>query len=485
VTKKVYAPGLIVLLSAICLASIASAQMSWWRTYGGTYDDWGYSVQQTADGGYIVTGQTTFFGADDVYLVKINAQGDTLWTRTYGGIGGRDVGKSVQQTSDGGYVITGHTTSFGHTGDFDVYLIKTDSSGDTLWTRAFGEARYDDEGNSVQQTTDGGYIVAGYNRSFGNHFRDFWLLKSDAQGDTLWTKSYGGPAWDVANSVQQTADGGYIVTGLTYSFGAGYNDFYLVRTDSSGDTLWTRTYGGRYRDEANFVQQTTDGGYIIAGRTYSFGTGTPDYANVYLIKTDSSGDTLWTRTYGGSRDDAGFSAQQTVDGGYIVTGWTYSFGPGTPDSDNVYLIKTDSSGDTLWTATYGGTRHDDAYSVQQTADSGYIIAGRTFSFGAGYHSDVYVIKTDGNGYVGIEEPLTRHPARPSRCLVQPSPFTSFARVPGHETEFFALSDITGRQVAICKGDRVGEGLRPGVYFMSPVGLKTGKTATATIVKTVF
>ena len=471
-TKSVYANGLIALVSAICLTSIASAQSSWWRTYGGTDSDYGYSVQQTADGGYIVTGEAV----GDVYLIKTSAQGDTLWTRTYGGRD-QDCGYSVQQTPDSGYIIAGYTESFG-AGHTDVYLIKTSAQGDTLWTRTYG-GRDQDCGYSVQQTPDSGYIIAGYTWSFGAGECDVYLIKTSALGDSLWTRTYGGTDVDVGGSVRQTSDGGFVIAGYTQSFGAGEYDVYLIKTDAAGDTLWTSTYGDTSRDMGYSAQQTSDGGYIVTGYTYSFGAGTPDYANVYLIKTNASGDTVWARTYGGTDSDEGRSVQQTTDGGYIIAGQTWSFGAGTGD---VYLIKTNASGDTLWTRTSGGTSMDYGLSVQQTADSGYIITGHTFSFGAGGY-DVYLIKTDSNGNVGIEEPLTKQPARHTRFQVQPSPFTNFARVPGHETEVFALSDVTGRQVAVCRGDRIGAGLRPGVYFLSPVGSRAAKSATATIVKT--
>jgi hypothetical protein len=219
-----------------------------------------------------------------------------------------------------------------------------------------------------------------------------------------------------------------------------------------------------------------DGGYIIVGYNSD--------VDVYLVKTDSEGNTLWTRTFGGADEDVGNSVQQTVDGGYIIAGWTQSFGAGR---HAVYLIKTNAYGDTLWTRTYGGTTGDWGNSVQQTSDGGYVIAGYTYSLGPGTpdYDNVYLIKTDSLGNVGVAEPLTGHPLRPTRFLVQPDPFTSFARVPGHETELFALSDVTGRQVSVCKGDRVGERLRPGVYFLSPVGQRAGRAATATIVKTAF
>jgi len=380
---------LTVLLAAFFVsAAIADpGDTLWTRTYGGSDYEQGLSVQQTTDGGYIIVGETNSFGAgsNDVYLVKTDANGDTLWTRTHGG-GRTDSGQSVQQTTDGGYIIVGETNSFG-AGGYDFYLVKTDANGDTLWTRTHGGTDYD-YGQSVQQTTDGGYIIAGYTKSFGAGSNDVYLVKTDANGDTLWTRTYGGSADEYARCVQQTQDGGYIVTGHTKSFGAGLNDFYLVKTDANGDTLWTRTYGGGDSDNGQSVQQTTDGGYIIAGYTDSFGAGLKDF---YLVKTDANGDTLWTRTYGDSLGEYGQSVQQTTDGGYILTGRTMSFGAG---SNDVYLVKTDANGDTLWTRTYGGSDYEQGQSVQQTTDGGYILTGRTMSFGAG-ETDFWLLKIAG------------------------------------------------------------------------------------------
>jgi len=214
------------------------------------------------------------------------------------------------------------------------------------------------------------------------------LLKTDSDGNTLWTRTYGGSSDEKGYSAQLTSDGGYIIAGYTGSFGAGRSDVYLLKTDSSGDTLWTRTCGGSDSDCGYSVQQTSDGGYIIAGETESFGAGDDD---VYLVKTDSDGDTLWTRSYGGSGYDRGRSVQQTSDGGYIIAGYTNSFGAGNTD---VWLLRTDSSGDTLWTRTYGEMPYDYGHSVELTSDGGYIIAGDTRSFGAGDY-DVWLIKVVG------------------------------------------------------------------------------------------
>jgi hypothetical protein len=369
---------------SLSISVTTSAQVTFERNYGGGSPDAGYSVQQTLDGGYIIAGLTRSFGAgsNDVYLIKTDSLGDTLWTKTHGGTND-DFGYSVRQISDGSYIITGSTGSFG-SGMLDVYLIKTDFMGDTLWTKTYGGAAYD-EGYFVQQTSDGGYILAGYTESFGAGLYDVYLIKTDSLGDTLWTKTYGGTAYEEGYSVQQTLDGGYILAGYTESFGAGLYDVYLIKTDSMGDTLWTKMFGGAIYDYGYSVQQTSDGGYIIAGST-----GPWLGEDVYLIKTDSLGDSLWSRTYGGNFSDWGQSVQQISDGGFIIAGITNSFGAGTYD---VYLFKTDSLGDTLWTKTFGGTMNDEGYSVQQTTDGGFIITGLTWSFSAGA-SDVYLIKTE-------------------------------------------------------------------------------------------
>jgi hypothetical protein len=288
---------------------------------------------------------------------------------------------------------------------------------------------------------------------------DVYLVKTSASGDTLWTRTYGGTGEDYGNSVQQTSDSGYIVAGYTNSFGAGNEDVYLVKTSASGDALWTRTYGGTGEDYGNSVQQTSDSGYIVAGWTNSFGAGGHD---IYLIKTNASGDTLWTRTYGGTGGDEGYSVQQTSDGGYIIAGYTGSFGAGGWD---VYLIKTNASGDTLWTSTYGGAYDDWGYSVGQTSDGGYIVAGFTDSWSGSW--DVYLVKTDGNGSVGVEEPRSSRWAAAGSVRATPNPFTSFARIPGHESDRFSLYDISGKLVGTFRGDRVGEGLSPAVYFIKP------------------
>jgi hypothetical protein len=382
-----------VLLITLLFSHLSPAQISFERTYGGTEPDHGFSVQQTVpDGGYIVAGRTRSFsaGLEDVYIIKTDSLGDTLWTKSYGGTVG-DGSYSVKQTSDGGYILTGYTFSFGE-GSGDVYLIKTDSLGDTLWTRTYGSTGHD-QGFYVQETTDGGFIITAGTYSFGAGLDDVYLIKTNSLGDTLWTKTYGTVNEDRGWSVQETTDGGYVITGCTDCL-PGLSDVYIIKTDSLGDTLWTRTYGGSDTEYSYSIQETQDGGFIIAGATTSFGAGGQD---VYLIKTDSSGDTLWTKTYGGTGSDAGYFVQSASGGsdrGYIITGYTGSFGESTVD---VYLIKTDSLGVTLWTRVYGENQSERGRSVRETTDGGYIIGGWTDSYGAG---DVYLIKTCPDGTVG-------------------------------------------------------------------------------------
>jgi hypothetical protein len=372
-------------LLGLCLVALANAQDTLWtRTYGGTNDEYASSVQQTADGGYIIAGITRSFGAGDkdVYVVKTDSLGDTLWTRAYGG-SEMDGAESVHQTHDGGYIVLGTTTSFG-AGRYDLYLLKLDQHGDTLWTRTYGGGDYE-EGWCVQQTADYGYILAGYTRSYGAGASDFYLIKTDQSGDTLWTRTYGGGSPDEAASVVQTNDSGYILAGMTRSYGGGEQDVYVVKTDSVGDTIWTRTYGGSSEEFAYCVRQTTDGGYVFAGWTESFGAGEKDG---YLVKTDGDGDTAWTEACGGPEGDWVSSVQQTADGGYILVGRTVSFGAGGED---VYVVLIDSIGRQYAFQTYGGAGNDAAHSIQSTVDGRFIVAGYTFSFGAG-ERDMWLLK---------------------------------------------------------------------------------------------
>jgi hypothetical protein len=358
-------------------------------TFGGPGSDWGNSVQQTSDGGYVIAGSTNSYGAGDydVWLIKTDASGSRVWDKTFGGPG-HDVGSSVQQTSDGGYIVAGTTLSDGAS-TLDVWLIKTDASGGRVWDRTFGGAS-DEAGYSVQHTPDGGYVVAGTTRSYGAGSSDFWLIRTDASGSELWDRTFGGADEDDGNSVQQMSDGGYIVAGRSRSSGEDEYDIWLVKTDGLGNRVWDDTFAGAGDDGTGSVQQTPDGGFIVAGWTDFRATG--DY-DVWLIKTDTAGNRVWDRTFGRSDRDYGESIQQTPDGGYVIAGRTESSETGDPD---VWLIRTDASGNEVWNRIFGGPDADAGYSMCRTSDGGFAVTGWTRSFGVG-QADVYLIKTDADG----------------------------------------------------------------------------------------
>ncbi len=369
----------------------------WTKTFETKHQSYGRSVQQTTDGGYIITGETNSIGGDsmNVYLLKTDASGIEHWTKTFGGTD-YDRGYSVQQTTDGGYIIVGETSSFGNgNGHSDVYLIKTDAMGIEQWTQTFGGTDHE-SGYSVQQTTDGGYIIVGETHSFANGMPSvngeptLYLIKTAANGVEQWSWAFVGTDVEgVGYCVQQTTDGGYIITGEVYSS----NDLSVIKTDANGMTQWSKTFGdSNMSDEGKSVQQTNDGGYIIVG-TYAVANGG---SSVYLIKTDASGIEQWTKTFGGTDGDFGYSVQQTTDGGYIVTGSTRSFS--INGNRNVYLLKTAGNGAEQWSRAFVGVGNSLGNSVQQTTDGGYIITGSTSINGDSQDSCfVYLIKTNAQG----------------------------------------------------------------------------------------
>jgi hypothetical protein len=387
----------LVLVSFIFVGSVGASSELWSRTYGGTEDDVVSSIGATSDGGYIITGYTESFGASekDVWLVKTDNCGNMVWNRTYGGPNS-DYGESVQQTSDGGYIVAGYTgwleelpydksdpfyiipANRPHEFHFDAYVVKTDADGNLMWNRTYS-SEGDDYGHSVEQTVDGGYVITGYTRAFGiaggdSDDFDVWLFKIDGEGDVEWSRTYGGGCGE---SVQQTSDGGYVIGGYT-------NDFLLIKTDPDGYMTWNKTYDIGREDTAFSVIQTSDEGYLVAGTTRSFPERVHDG---WVVKTGPDGDMEWNRTYGGSERDSFRSVQQISDGGYIIAGSTRSFGRGA------WLVKTNADGNVSWNCTFSDEEHGSAASVVETSGGGYVVAGSTSSIGAG-KSDFWLLKVD-------------------------------------------------------------------------------------------
>ena len=418
----------------------------WTNVYVNGYKSYGQSVHQTTDGGFIAAGHTTpstsFYS--DVYLVKTDAFGDTVWTRTFGG-NLSDKGYDVKQTDDSGYIVVGYIRPPGEVFT-DVYLIKTDENGDEIWAHNYGEDD-GDIGYSAIQTLDGGYMVTGYVNIISSDQCYIFLMRTDADGDTVWTRTFDnyymqGKGWDVI----RTQDGNYVAAGQTWPTGNG--NVFLMKFDDNGDTLWMRNYGGDLLEFGNSVKQTQDGGFIIAGGSKSYGEGQYD---VYLIRTDSEGDTLWTRTYGGYLDDFGHCLDITFDGGYIIAGMSESFV--ALGIDDLYLIRTDEYGDTLWTSTYGDSGDGDidwGYSVEQTTDGGFIVAGKTQSYTNPY-SRMWLLRFRWDGVL-VEDWKEIQPVGFQLLPAYPNPFNAQTTIP------FTLDragkvkidvfDITGRSVGV-------------------------------------
>ena len=350
--------------------------IEWEKTYGSAMVDWGRCVQQTSDGGYILSGaydRNVYMPWQGyVYLLKTDAIGNVEWDKQYGIYPYENLGQYIQQTSDGGYIIAGY---IGYNYHIDAYILKTDSSGNLTWTSILGKFDHHDDSLSIQQTTDGGYIVTGWTGSYGAGLSDAWLIKLNSDGENEWKKTFGGSGLDGGDCVKQTFDGGFIITGRTDSFDSGGNgDAWLIKTDMYGNEIWNKSYGGHYLDDGKSVLQTSDGGYILTGSTYSFGAGNHD---AWLIKTDMYGNEIWNKTYGGTSWDQGKSVVQTADGGYFITG---DYTDSTQGDLELYMVKTDSEGVEEWNyiiehASLGNT-DSGSYGVQ-TNDGGYIITGET------------------------------------------------------------------------------------------------------------
>lgn len=316
-----------------------------------------------------------------VFLIKTDAFGDTLWTRTY-----LDsvsyLGNEVGQTSDGGYIIAGSGNA-----DCNIYLVKTDSNGDTAWTRSFNTAG-GASAHSAQQTNDGGFIIAGQAAGFGAGSDDVLLIKTDSSGDTLWTRAYGGAFDDLGKSVRQTSDGGYIVAGNTASFSAAQSDFYLLKIDSTGGLMWSKTYTDPHNKFLSSVEQVYDSGLILMGMS--------DSGSVYLLKTDSTGILTWAQNFDLSNPSTGCAVKQTKDQGLIIAG----FCTGADQVSDSYIAKTSSSGFIEWTATFdGGNYYNDSSvsnAVWHTSDEGYVVSGY-LSGSTADSSGIYLIKTDSLG----------------------------------------------------------------------------------------
>lgn len=422
-------------LFGICVVASAQAPDTLWsRLYGGPGNDYGYWLDITDDGGYIITGSYSLgVGNTDLCLIKTGEDGDTLWTSSYGG-DFYDVGRWVYRTPDNGYFVAGTESRFNNT-EKNICVLKTDSLGNILWNYSYGG---DQEDGMVtgQPTSDDGYILVGYTASFGLGYMDVWLLKLNADGDTLWTRTYGNESYDYAGSVIQTPDDGYFVLCNTI-YGIN-NRMTLIRTDTNGDTLWSRRYLS-INTSGESIIPTSDGGYMILANTLAFG----DEFDIQILKIDANGDSLWTQVIGGLDIDMGYSIRQTDDDGYVICGIT-----GPYFDEDIYVVKTDVNGDTLWSSTFAGASYgnDLGTCARPTPDGGIILTGSLST--ADSMQDICLIRFESE-QVDIE---TGVPQVPTVYLSPnyPNPFNASTTIEFSigRPEFVSLNiyDLLGRRI---------------------------------------
>jgi hypothetical protein len=369
------------------------SQNSFLTTYPTTYDKDAREVLVTPDGGYLIAGSTNNSNLvdADLYVLKTDAQGNFQWGQTYGGAK-PEYAYSMIETTDGNYFILGYSQSFGG-GDFDTYLIKISPTGSLLWQKTYGGFG-NDHGREIIKTTDGNYAFVGTTSS-GFTSDQAFLTKIDLAGTVLWTKNYGGSMHEGGNTVKETSDGGFIIAGQTFSYGQGNGSAYLVKTHSNGDTSWTKYYNtGTIISEVNSLVVNSDRSFVFVVRDSSSTTD----IDVRVMKTDSLGVLGFNKLYGGTKKDTPKKIQKTNDGGYVIASSSRSFTWMNPD---MWILKLTVGGDTSWTKHFGGTNHEHGNDIKQTADGGYIAVGHAKSYGSDGQR-IMLVKIPNSGTVGIK-----------------------------------------------------------------------------------
>ena len=419
------------ILSIFVISLFVRAQVptiEWQKSLGSGAWDQAHSIKQTTDGGYIVAGyKTDNQNGFDYWIVKLSNTGNIEWQKSFGG-SGIDNANSIQQTTDGGYIIAGYSNSTdgditGNIGSTDYWIVKISSTGNIEWQKSLGGS-WGDQAYSIQQTSDGGYIIAGYSDSndgdvtVNNGLSDYWVVKLSNTGIIVWQKSFGGSGNEYCHSIKQTTDGGYIIVGYSNSNDGdvsgnyGDNDFWVVKTNNIGSIEWQKSFGGSGSDEAHSVQQTLDGGFIVAGRTNSNDgdvTVNNGLNDCWVVKLSNTGTIVWQKSFGGSLNDDVRSIEQTTDGGYIIAGYSNS-----NDGDvtvnigmtDYWVVKLSNTGNIVWQKSFGGSGSDAAFTIQQTTDGGYIVAGFSGSTdgdvtGNNGGMDYWVVKLSSS--VGVDE----------------------------------------------------------------------------------
>jgi hypothetical protein len=356
------------------------ANVLWEKTYGGAGDDRAFYAVAAGDG-YLVVGSSTSLeqGRTLGWVLRLDHDGNVLWNRTYSEGADSEFRYVLSLTDD--FLLIG--SIFHPSGDTDGYVAKIDDNGALKWNVTVGSIGVDKLFSAAK--TQDGFILTGLTSPSGNE-SDVWVVKIDLNGEVIWNKTYGWSMDDAGRAIAQAEDGSFVVAGYTNSVGNGDYDFLLLKIDAAGGMIWNKTYGGAESDKAYAIARASDG-YVVAGDTQSKGAGDDD---AWVIKVDLSGDLLWDRTAGGSGFDMPSCIAASSSGGYVVGGFTFSFGNGYRD---FWLFKIDDSGSVLWSSTVGRSEYEEAYAVLETAENQFVMAGWTNSLGMG-HYDYYVVKID-------------------------------------------------------------------------------------------
>jgi hypothetical protein len=509
------------LLPLLLSAQLINAQapaITWENNVGGSTDDYGYFVNTTSDGGYITAGSSTSadgdmsanFGDYDVHLTKFDNAGNLVWTKNLGG-SLLEEAYTVYQTPDGGYLLTGYTRSSDNQvssnyGMRDVWVVKTNSLGTIQWEKNYGGTG-DDRAYYSTPTADGGYILAGYTESADNDVTsnkgasDVWVVKIDSAGMIQWQQTYGGTNYEFGYFIAPTSDGGYVVTAYSYSNDMdvsgnhGGADIWIFKISSTGSLQWQNSYGGSNEDYCTATYQTADGGYISVNYTYS-NDGDISFTHgdleTWLMKLNNSGSIQWEKCYGGSLSDANYALKKTIDGKYVIAGYSYSLdgdivGQHTGGEADYWIMQTDTAGTLEWSQCYGGTGDDQAFSILQLADSSFVVTGLAAS------TDGDITGNEGlydNWTIRIrQQPLiTGVPGSGALVILKetlkayPNPTAGLFRIPGLEAgSTVTVHDIYGNAVLQKIIDREQfidlSGNAQGIYFFTVLNkgvLRQGK-----------
>lgn len=381
---------IILSLMLISGCSHFALKSTWRKVYGYSKNELANSMIKTRDGNYVLAGMSNSknpYGEDDFYLLKIDKWGNILGEWVY--FGERDDNaQSIIETSDGGLLILGESYSYATGISKDLFVIKLDKKGEVAWAKNFGGMDMDG-GRCAIEDSDGDYVLVGWTRSLGAGNSDFYVIKLSPNGEIIWSKTWGGKNFDEANSILETEDGNYLIAGYTLSFGSGGKDVALVKLDKNGNVIWHKTYGGTKDDSASSIIKTSDGNYLLVGLTFSYGSN----GDVYVLKINPNGDVVWEKYFGGESVDEGNAVVETYDKGFVIVGSTRSYGV---MGLGVYILKLSSSGNLLWQKVYDGEGDEEARTILELEDVGLLVGGYTRSWGA-QASDVLVLRLDSEG----------------------------------------------------------------------------------------